>query len=177
MQIQGRPLEGGFFPGQGSRKNVPPKFAKIKPKKAASFVHGKIGSNQTYEFVEHYNTRKSVHCSLGSSISPGSEESGRNKNYNSSHSPSCNLEVSGLLNDAAISRTIEDIEFDSDGEPQCINMILSSSSKDANTEDGEDADSQSSDAYENQTDINWQFWRTFGAFLAKIKSGQRLRYR
>ena len=89
---------------------------------------------------------------MGRSLSPSTQESDRNKNFHSSHHPGRNMELSGLANYAAISRTIEDIEFDSNGDIPCINMNIRSSLEDANTEDGEDADSQSSKAYKGQTD-------------------------
>ena len=62
------------------------------------------------------------------------------------------MELSALANYAAISRTVGDIEFDSDLNTPCNNVIISNSSEDVNTKDGEDADSQSSEAYEGQTD-------------------------
>ena len=136
--------------GKDSR-SAPPKFARIKPKKEASFEHGKICSNLNSEYVVPQTFRKSDYCSLGGSLSPSSQESG-NKNYHSFHHPACNMELSALANYAAISRTVGDIEFDSDLNTPCKNVIISNSSEDVNTKDGEDADSQSSEAYEGQTD-------------------------
>ena len=62
------------------------------------------------------------------------------------------MELRGLSNFAAISRINEDIELDSDGEASCFNMPISSSSKNEDAEDGEEADSQTYEAHEGQTD-------------------------
>ena len=53
-----------------------------------------------------------------------------------------------MLKFQGISKT----ELDSDRDTRFINMNVSSSSEDAETEDGEDADFQSFEAYDGQTD-------------------------
>ena len=94
--------------GKALRRSAPPKFAKIKPKKATSFVHGKICSSQYLEYVDPHNIRGLDYCSLGRSLSPCSQESGRIKNYHSSHHLGSNMELSRMANYVEISRNIED---------------------------------------------------------------------
>ena len=58
----------------------------------------------------------------------------------------------GMPNFAATSRIIDDIELDSDRKEMCFNMAISSSSEDEDAQDGEEADSQTSEAHEDQMD-------------------------
>ena len=55
------------FVGKDSR-SAPPKFARIKPKNAATFEHGKICSSLNLEHVVSQTVRKSDYCSLGRSV-------------------------------------------------------------------------------------------------------------
>ena len=93
------------------------------------------------------------------SLSPSSQESG-NKNYHSYHHLGSNMELSSLPNYAAISRTIEDIEFDSDGDTLCSNMNISSSSEDE-TQKMEKMQILSHPRHIRVKWItSWLFWRT-----------------
>ena len=128
------------------------RFSKIKPKNPTSFVQGKIFSSQVQDQVDSCKNMKVGSCTLGSLLSPTTQQNGHNKGFRHSNHPDCNFELCGLPNFVENSTCIEDIDLDSDGDAPCLNMTFSSSSAATDDEEGEEADSQFSEDYEFQTD-------------------------
>ena len=146
----------GTYLGEPSTRNAKTHFAKLKPKKPNLFIHGKISSSQFQEQVDFSNIRKVGSCSLGNSVSLTTQEDGHHKGFQLSSHKDRNTQFFGVSNLAVNSGFMEEFDFESDGDAQCINMIPSSSSAAIDDEEEEEAGSQSSDDNEVHTDNQFE---------------------
>ena len=111
-------------------------------------------------------------CSLGRSCSPASLGNYHKEKTCSSQDQDHSTDFHGVFNFDATSRSMEDIEVESDGKAPFFNMPNCSSSVDEVAEDGCETDSLNSKAI-----ISWLPWRILGSFLATTKNSQLTRYR
>ena len=141
------------YSGHVRRQILASKLAKIKPKMISTFSHGNISSSQDNIYADKRISRKWGSSSLHVSSSSNSPDSSC-KGYNKETLPFaywvCTKELDGTANFAKPSRITNDCELDSDGEGMHSNLPLCSSLEDEEGDDGEELESQTSEANEVQ---------------------------